>query len=225
MNYYAHGRRTADVQSGGRCVASDHLLKLMTAPQFNQPAAIHPHRISNHTRLASGKRRAANDTCESEPCRPDSFRKAAGLGRILSLPRCVQSSAAAPRQRVCPRGLGIRYQCALSGVRGARCHLEIRNPEKIQFVDRLAKTSVGKIDKKLLREAYAADPSATTSRMTDTTSVECGADQDALRDISCPAGKRVSSKHCRRGFTVTIRLAFAGSSASRKVRDHSVWLT
>jgi fatty-acyl-CoA synthase len=28
-------------------------------------------------------------------------------------------------------------------------------PEKIQFVDRLAKTSVGKIDKKLLRETYA----------------------------------------------------------------------
>jgi fatty-acyl-CoA synthase len=28
-------------------------------------------------------------------------------------------------------------------------------PEKIQFVDRLAKTSVGKIDKKLLRERYA----------------------------------------------------------------------
>ena len=28
-------------------------------------------------------------------------------------------------------------------------------PEKIQFVGRLAKTSVGKIDKKILREAYA----------------------------------------------------------------------
>ena len=28
-------------------------------------------------------------------------------------------------------------------------------PEKIQLVDRLARTSVGKIDKKLLRETYA----------------------------------------------------------------------